>query len=99
MADSSSRFMTGLLAVAVLIVIGTGVYAYSLNGQLAQLKTDIATVSKDRDENKAQLDKLTATDKTQKASLEQCTAQQSDLQAQLTAAQEAAAKAPKRRRR
>ena len=98
MADSSSKFMTGLLAVAVLVVVGTGVYAYQLKGQLAQLKTDIATVAKDRDVNKAQLDKVTAADKTQKASIEQCTAQASDLQAQLTAAQEAAAKAPARRR-
>ena len=98
MADSSSKFMTGLLAVAVLVVIGTGVYAYQLKGQLAQLKTDISTVAKDRDVNKAQLDKLTATQKTQKASIEQCTAQANDLQAQLTAAQEAAAKAPARRR-
>ena len=98
MADSSSKFMTGLLAVAVLVVIGMGAYAYQLKGQLAQLETDITTVSKDRDVNRAQLDKLTAADKTQKASIEQCTAQASDLQAQLTAAQEAAAKAPARKR-
>jgi cell division protein FtsB len=98
MADSSSRFMTGLLAVAVLVVIGTGVYAYQLKAQLAQVESDVATVSKDRDVNKAQLDKLTAANKTQKASVEQCTAQASDLQAQLAAAQEAAAKAPARRR-
>ena len=98
MADSSSKFMTGLLAVAVLVVVGTGAYAYQLKGQLAQIKSDIATVAKDRDVNKAQLDKVTASSKTQKASIEQCTAQASDLQAQLTAAQEAAAKAPARKR-
>ena len=98
MADSSSKFMTGLLAVAVLVVIGMGAYAYQLKGQLAQVESDVVTVSKDRDVNKAQLDKLTAASKTQKASIEQCTAQASDLQAQLTAAQEAAAKAPARRR-
>jgi len=98
MADSSSKFMTGLLAVAVLAVIGMGAYAYQLKGQLATLQTDIGTVAKDRDTNKAQLDKVTAAQKTQKASIEQCTAQASDLQAQLTAAQEAAAKAPARRR-
>ena len=90
--------MTGLLGVAVLVAIGTGAYAYQLKGQLAQLKTEVSTVAKDRDVSKAQLDKVTAAQKTQKASIEQCTAQASDLQAQLTAAQEAAAKAPGRKR-
>ena len=98
MADSSSKFMTGLLGVAVLVVIGTGVYAYQLKGQLAQAEADVATVTKDGAANKAQLDKVIASQKTAKASIEQCNAQASDLQAQLTAAQEAAAKAPTRKR-
>ena len=98
MADSSSKFMTGLLAVAVLAVVGMGAYAYQLKGQLAQLETDIGTVTKDGAANKAQLDKVMAAGKAEKASIEQCTAQSSDLQAQLTAAQEAAAKAPARKR-
>ncbi len=94
--DSKTRTLAQVIAVAFFVVVGIGVYAYTLHSDLEATRHSITAVEKDRNSWKSQFDEAQAKGVSATASLEQCTAQVQDLQSQIEASVPVQAPAGKR---
>ncbi len=80
-----------LLALAVFIIFGAGIYAFMLQTDLEAAEVQLTNLTKDRDTWKLRLEQYQAQGKDDAMVLQSCQAQVADLQAQMEAA---AAKKP-----
>lgn len=83
--------MARILVVAFFILVGMGIYTFTVKSDLeaAQIKTE--EVTKDRDAWKTRMTQYQSEGKTVATNLEQCTSQKADLQTQLDTINAAAA--------
>ena len=86
--SDSTRIMSRLLALAFFIVVGLGIYAYSAWSHLQTTRSSLVALQLDRDSWKTKFNDEQKDSTAQKTSLNQCTAQIQDLQAQVKTAQE-----------
>ncbi len=89
--SGSSGVLARFLVLAFFVVAAMGVYTFIVKTDLQAAQGKIEEVGKERDLWKTRFNQYQAEGKTTTASLEQCTAQVKDLQAQMEAA---AAKKP-----
>lgn len=75
-----------LLALAVFVVAGAGVYAMVLKSDLKAAEVQLNTIAKDRDLYKTRVEQYASQSKDDSQSLARCEAQVTDLTAQLQAA-------------
>lgn len=75
-----------LLALAVFVVAGAGVYAMVLKSDLKAAEVQLNTMAKDRDLYKTRVQQYATQSKDDSRSLSSCEAQVTDLTAQLAAA-------------
>ncbi len=75
-----------LLFVAVVLLIGTGIYAMSLKEENQKLQSSVATMTSERDALKTQVDGLTKESVDAATKVKEAQAQVADLQAKLEAA-------------
>ncbi|MGE3334487.1 MAG: hypothetical protein AB7I36_12655 [Rhodospirillaceae bacterium] len=75
-----------LLALAVFVVAGAGVYAMVLKSDLKAAEVQLNTIAKDRDLYRTRVEQYASQSKDDTRSLASCEAQVTDLTAQLQAA-------------
>jgi uncharacterized protein HemX len=75
-----------LLALAVFVVAGAGVYAMVLKSDLKAAEVQLNTMAKDRDLYKTRVEQYASQSKDDSRSLASCEAQVTDLTTQLQAA-------------
>lgn len=75
-----------LLALAVFVVAGAGVYAMVLKSDLKAAEVQLNTISKDRDLYKTRVEQYASQSKDDSQALAMCQAQVTDLTTQLQAA-------------
>ena len=86
--------MARVLVVAFFVLVGMGIYLFTVNQKLEAAQIQVETVSKDRDAWKTRMTQYQTEGKTVVANLEQCTSQKADLQTQLDTINAASAKRP-----
>ena len=86
--------MARVLVVAFFVLVGMGIYLFTVNQKLEAAQIQVETVSKDRDAWKTRMTQYQTEGKTVAANLEQCTSQKADLQTQLDTINAASAKRP-----
>jgi uncharacterized protein (DUF3084 family) len=87
--------MARVLVVAFFVLVGMGIYLFTVNQKLEAAQISVETITKDRDAWKTRMTQYQSEGKTVQANLDQCTTQKADLQTQLdTIAAAAAAKRP-----
>lgn len=87
--------MARVLVVAFFVLVGMGIYLFTVNQKLEAAGIQVETITKDRDAWKTRMTQYQSEGKTVQANLDSCTTQKADLQTQLdTIAAAAAAKRP-----
>ena len=87
--------MARVLVVAFFVLVGMGIYLFTVNQKLEAAQISVETITKDRDAWKTRMTQYQSEGKTVQANLDQCTTQKADLQTQLdTIAAAAASKRP-----
>lgn len=84
--------MARVLVVAFFILVGMGIYLFTVNQKLETAQAQVETVTKDRDQWKTRMTQYQSEGKAQKADLDQCNTQKADLQTQLDTVNAAMAK-------
>ncbi len=84
--------MARVLVVAFFILVGMGIYLFTVNQKLEAASMKVEEVTKDRDQWKTRMTQYQSEGKAQKAELDQCTTQKADLQTQLDTINAAMAK-------
>lgn len=88
--------MARVLVVAFFILVGMGIYLFTVNQKLEAAQARVEEITKDRDAWKTRMTQYQSEGKTMKADLDQCTTEKTDLQTQLDAATAAMAKKGRR---
>ena len=86
--------MARVLVVAFFVLVGMGIYLFTVNQKLEAAQIQVETITKDRDAWKTRMTQYQSEGKTVQANLDQCTTQKADLQTQLDTMTAAAAKKP-----
>lgn len=84
--------MARVLVVAFFILVGMGIYLFTVNQKLEAAQIQVESITKDRDQWKTRMTQYQSEGKAQKSELDQCTTAKTDLQTQLDTINAAMAK-------
>jgi chromosome segregation ATPase len=75
--------MARVLVVAFFILVGMGIYLFTVNQKLEAAQIQVESITKDRDQWKTRMTQYQSEGKAQKTELDQCNTAKTDLQTQL----------------